>query len=42
MHSEKSGLKMTKDESGDSKMVIGKQNSSVEMGMPLPGKKAQL
>jgi hypothetical protein len=42
MHSEKSDPKVTKDESIDNKMVIGKQSISVEMGMSLPDKKAQV
>lgn len=42
MHSEKSGSKETKEESIEGKMAIGKQSASVEMGIPLPGKKAQI
>lgn len=42
MHSEKSGLKVTKEEPVDEKMFIGKQSTSDEIRIPLPGKKAQI
>jgi len=42
MHSEKSGLKVAKEEPVDEKMFIGKKSTSDEIGIPLPGKKAQI
>jgi len=42
MHTEKSGLKVTKEESVGDNIYISKQNTSVEIGIPLPGKKAQI
>lgn len=42
MHSEKSGSKVTKGEPVDSNMIVSKKNTSIEMGIPLPGKRGQI
>lgn len=42
MHSEKSGSKVTKDEQLDNKLIMDNQSTPINMGIPLPVKKAQI
>lgn len=42
MHSEKSGSRVTKDELLDNKLIMDNQSTPINMGIPLPVKKAQI